>query len=201
VIRIVVAEDMHMIRTAMAALIETEDGMEVVGEAERGDVVLDLVRRTRPDLVLLDLDMPGADGLTVLSQLTAETPRPKVVILTAVGRPAAVRTALTAGVDGFILKSAPATELLDGLRAVAGGRRVLAPDLAAAAVVKGDSPLTTREADVLALVGKGSAVPDIAAALHLSEGTVRNYLTGVVDKLDARSRTDAVRIAESNGWI
>lgn len=200
-IRVLVAEDMHIVRSALVALLETEDDLEVVASVERGDQVLDALASTPVDVAVLDLEMPGGDGVSVASRMAVETPGTKVIILTALGRPAAVRSALAAGVDGFVLKNAPVEELVDGIRTVAAGGRVLHPELAAAAVQRGDSPLTPRESDVLALVGEGCTVRDTSQRLVLSEGTVRNYLSVVVDKLNARSRTDAVNIARANGWI
>jgi two-component system, NarL family, response regulator DesR len=201
VIRVLVAEDMHIVRSALVALLQTEDDLEVVASVERGDQVLQALRETEVDVAVLDLEMPGGDGVSVATQMGTQAPGTKVIILTALGRPAAVRSALAAGVDGFVLKNAPVAELVDGIRAVVAGRRVLHPELAAAAVQRGDSPLTARESDVLALVGDGCTVRETAQRLALSEGTVRNYLSMVVDKLNARSRTDAVNIARTNGWV
>jgi len=201
VIRLLIAEDMHIVRSALVALLETEDDLEVVAAVERGDQVMDALVRTQPDVAVLDLEMPGGDGVSVAKRLKAESPATKVIILTALGRPAAVRNALAAGVNGFVLKNAPVDDLVDGIRRVAAGGRVLHPELAAAAVQSGDSPLTPRESDVLTLVADGCGVREAASALSLSEGTVRNYLTATMDKLGARGRTDAVKIAQSNGWI
>jgi len=201
VIRLLIAEDMHIVRSALVALLETEDDLEVVAAVERGDQVMDALVRTQPDVAVLDLEMPGGDGVSVAKRLKAESPGTKVIILTALGRPAAVRNALAAGVNGFVLKNAPVDDLVDGIRRVAAGGRVLHPELAAAAVQSGDSPLTPRESDVLTLVADGCGVREAASALSLSEGTVRNYLTATMDKLGARGRTDAVKIAQSNGWI
>ena len=200
-IRVLIAEDMHIVRSALVALLETEDDLEVVASVARGDQVMGALAATTVDVAVLDLEMPGGDGVSVATRMAREVPATKVIILTALGRPAAVRSALAAGVDGFVLKNAPVEELIDGIRVVASGGRVLHPELAAAAVLRGDSPLTPRETDVLSLVGDGCTVREAAERLVLSEGTVRNYLSAVVDKLNARSRTDAVKIAETNGWI
>ncbi|MEW1957688.1 response regulator transcription factor [Kineococcus sp. NPDC059986] len=200
-IRLLVAEDMHIVRSALVALLDGEDDLEVVASVARGDEVLDALASTAVDVAVLDLEMPGGDGVSVAARIRREVPGTKVVILTALGRPAAVRSALAAGVDGFVLKNAPVEELVDGIRRVASGGRVLHPELAAAAVQRGDSPLTPRESDVLTLVAEGCTVRETAHRLSLSEGTVRNYLSVVVDKLHARSRTDAVNIAQGNGWI
>jgi two-component system, NarL family, response regulator DesR len=150
---------------------------------------------------VLDLEMPGLDGIEVAELIRREVPSTRVIVLTALGRPASVRAALATGAAGFILKNAPVDHLIDGIRTVAAGGRVLHPELAAAAIEFGDSPLTPRERDVLALVAEGSSVAETAETLFLSQGTVRNYLTTVVDKLGARGRPDAIRIARSNGWI
>lgn len=201
VIRVLLAEDMPVVRAALAALIELEPDLEVVATVERGDEVMPAVIDSRPDVAVLDVEMPGADGVTVARSLRDQAPGVKVMILTALGRPGTVRGALEAGVAGFVLKNAPAADLVKGIRTVAEGRRVLDAELAAAAVQLGSSPLTPREMDVLERVADGASVKDVARALFLSEGTVRNYLTSIVDKLGARSRVDAVRIAQDNGWI
>jgi two-component system, NarL family, response regulator DesR len=200
-IRVLIAEDMHIVRSALVSLLQDEDDMEVVAEVARGDEVVAAIARVHPDVAVLDLEMPGADGVSVAEELRRAAPETKVIILTALGRPASVRSALTAGACGFVLKNAPVSHLIGGIRTVVAGGRVLNPELAAAAVKLGDSPLTPREGDVLRLIGGGSSVREAARALFLSEGTVRNYLTAVVDKLGARGRTDAVLIAQSNGWI
>ncbi|MEZ0164919.1 DNA-binding response regulator [Kineococcus sp. LSe6-4] len=200
-IRLLVAEDMHIVRSALVALLDGEDDLEVVASVARGDQVLDALATTTVDVAVLDLEMPGGDGVSVATRIRREVPGTRVVILTALGRPAAVRAALAAGVDGFVLKNAPVDDLVDGIRRVAAGGRVLHPELAAAAVQRGDSPLTPRESEVLALVAEGCTVRETAQRLSLSEGTVRNYLSVIVDKLHARSRTDAVNIAQGNGWI
>lgn len=200
-IRVLVAEDMHIVRSALVALLRTEDDLDVVADVERGDQVLDALAAAPADVAVLDLDLPGADGIDVAARIAREVPATRVVILTALGRPAAVRSALAAGVDGFVLKNAPVEELVDGIRRVAAGGHVLHPELAAIAVRRGACPLTPRESGVLALVADGCAVAEVAQRLSLSAGTVRNHLSAVVDKLGARSRTDAVNIARENGWI
>jgi len=201
VIRVLLAEDMHVVRTALAALIDLEPDLTVVASVGRGDEVLAAVDATHPDVAVLDVEMPGADGVSVAKSLRERAPGVKIMILTALGRPGTVRGAMQAGATGFVLKNAPAAQLIDGIRAVAEGRMVLQPELAAAAMQFGSSPLTPRESDVLERVADGSSVRDVAETLFLSEGTVRNYLTAILDKLGARSRVDAVRIAQTNGWI
>ena len=200
-IRVLIAEDMHIVRSALVSLLDDEEDMEVVAEVARGDEVVAAIARAHPDVAVLDLEMPGADGVSVAEELRCAAPETKVIILTAMGRPASVRSALAAGACGFVLKNAPVSHLIGGIRTVVAGGRVLDPELAAAAVKLGDSPLTPREGDVLGLTGAGCSVRDVARQLYLSEGTVRNYLTAVVDKLGARGRTDAVLIAQANGWI
>lgn len=200
-IRVLLAEDMDIVRAALVALIDLESDIEVVASVERGDRVLDELVRTRPDVAVLDVEMPGADGVSVARRIRETDPRVRIMILTALGRPSTVRGALEAGVSGFVLKNAPAAELIEGIRAIAQGQRVLHPELAAAAVQLGMSPLTPRECAVLERLADGASVKEVANTLFLSEGTVRNYLTSIVDKLGARSRVDAVRIAQTNGWI
>lgn len=200
-IRVLIAEDMHIVRSALVALLETEDDLEVVAAVERGDQVMGALAATEVDVAVLDLEMPGGDGVSVATTMAREAPGTRIIILTALGRPAAVRSALAAGVDGFVLKNAPVEELVEGIRTVAAGGHVLHPELAAAAVQRGDSPLTPRESDVLSLVADGAGVREVASTLGLAEGTVRNYLSMVQDKLLARNRTDAVKIAHTNGWI
>lgn len=200
-IDVLLAEDMHIVRSALVSLLESEDDLRVVAAVERGDEVLPALARTPAHVAVLDLEMPGLDGVEVAARIRAEVPGTRVVVLTALGRPASVRAALAAGAAGFILKNAPVDDLVEGIRTVAAGGRVLHPELAAAAVELGDNPLTPRERDVLVLVAEGCTVVETAERLFLSQGTVRNYLTTVVDKLGARGRPDAVRIARSNGWI
>jgi two-component system response regulator DesR len=201
VIKVLLADDHAVVRGALAALLSLEPDLEVVAEVDAGDQVLPAVLRHRPDVAVLDVDMPGADGLTAAATVHERLPECRTLILTGHGKPGHLRRALTAHVGGFLLKTAPPDELVAGIRAVAAGRRVLDPSLALTAWDLADNPLTPRETDVLRLAAEGAEAPEIAERLHLSAGTVRNYLTAVVDKLGARNRTDAARIATEAGWI
>jgi two-component system response regulator DesR len=200
-IRVLIAEDQAMIRAALASLLGLEDDIEVVAQIERGDEVVDAVRRTRPDVALLDIEMPGLDGISVAGQLARELPTTRSLILTTFGRPGYLRRALAEGASGFLHKDAPAEELAAAIRTVAGGGRAVDAALAAAAITEGESPLTQREHEVLAASASNDTAADIAASLYLSEGTVRNYLSTAIRKLGARNRREAVEIAEQKGWL
>ncbi|MFF2077209.1 DNA-binding response regulator [Kitasatospora sp. NPDC058162] len=201
VIRILLAEDMHMVRGALVALLDLEDDLSVVAETDRGDQVVPKALETRPDVAIIDIDLPGLDGLTAARLLDAELPQCRTLILTSLGRPGTLRRALEAKVSGFLLKDAPPHRLAEAVRGVAAGRRVVDPQLVLDAFDSGESPLTPREAEVLRAAAGGAEAGEIAAALHLSAGTVRNYLTTVVTKLGARNRIDAIRIAAESGWL
>ncbi|HLX19824.1 MAG TPA: response regulator transcription factor [Gaiellaceae bacterium] len=200
-IRVLIAEDQAMVRGALASLLALEPDIEVVAQVERGDRVLGAAEATSPDVALLDIEMPGVDGLTVAGELRRELPATRVLILTTFGRPGYLRRALENGADGFLLKDAPASELADAVRSVAVGRRAVDPALAAAAITDGESPLTQREHEVLAAAAGHDTAADIAAALHLSEGTVRNYLSASIRKLGARNRREAIDLAVEKGWL
>jgi len=200
-IRVLIAEDQAMVRGALASLLSLEDDIEVVAEVERGDLVLDTARSARPDVALLDIEMPGMDGIAAAAQLTAELPETRTLILTTFGRPGYLRRALDNGASGFLLKDAPAEQLGGAIREIHAGRRVIDPNLAAAAIADGISPLTEREHDVLAAAKAHGTAAEIAGSLYLSEGTVRNYLSAAIQKLGAHNRTDAIRIAEDKGWL
>lgn len=195
------ADDHHVVRSALAALLSLEPDLTVVAEVERGDEVLAAARAAGPDVAVLDVDMPGLDGLAAAAVLHDALPDVAVMILTGHGKPGHLRRALAANVRGFLLKTAPPDELAAGIRKVDAGERVLDPQLALTAWDLADNPLTPRETDVLRLAAEGAEAPEIAARLHLSAGTVRNYLTAVVTKLNARNRTDAARIAREAGWL
>jgi two-component system, NarL family, response regulator DesR len=201
VIRVLIAEDQGMVRGALASLLGLEVDIEVVAEVSRGDEVLAAVRSVMPDVALLDIEMPGATGLDALEQMRAELPGCRVLILTTFGRPGYVRRAMESGASGFLLKDAPAQDLARAIRRAVAGERVVDPGLAAAALSQGESPLTTREREVLAASRKYSTIEEIAGALFLSQGTVRNHISAAMQKLDARNRAEAVRTAEDNGWL
>ena len=202
-IRVLLAEDQVMIREALAALLSFEDDIEVVAQVGRGDEVTGAASDTKPDVALLDIEMPGADGLTAAAALRQACPDIKIIILTTVGRPGYLRRAMESGASGFIVKDSPADKLVRTIRDVLAGQRVIDPDLAAAALAEGASPLTPREMDVLAAAAReeGATLAQIAAAVCLSEGTVRNYLSSCIQKTGARNRAEAVRVAQDRGWL
>jgi two-component system, NarL family, response regulator DesR len=201
VIRVLIAEDQAMVRGALASLLQLEGDLEVVAQVARGDEVVAATRDSAPDVALLDIEMPGGDGLTAAGQLADALPDVRVVILTTFGRPGYLRRAMESGARGFVLKDAPASELATAIRRVMAGERVLDPALAAAALAEGESPLTPRETEVLAAARGGEPVAGLAGRLHLSAGTVRNYLSSAMQKLGAHSRAEAVRVAEDKGWL
>jgi two-component system, NarL family, response regulator DesR len=200
-IRVVLAEDMHMVRGALVALLDLEPDIEVVAEVETGDKILAAVRQHQPDVAVIDIDLPVVDGLTAAGSIRAELPDVRTLMLTSLARPGTLRRALATRVDGFILKDAPPAQLADAIRDVCDGKRVVDSQLALAAWDRGECPLTDRELDVLRLAAEGTDAPEIATALSLSPGTVRNYLTSAITKLNARNRVDAIRIAEGAGWF
>lgn len=200
-IRILVAEDMHLIRGALVALLALEADLEVVAELDRGDRILATALRVRPDVAVIDIDLPGLDGLTAAEQLHAKLPECRTLILTGLSQPGNLLRALKAHARGFILKDAPARSLAEGIRRVAAGHRFIDPDLVAEALETGASPLTPREADVLRATADGLPTAEIAARLELSPATVRNYLSNAIAKTNARNRVDAVRIARDAGWL
>ncbi len=200
-IRVLIAEDQAMVRGALASLLALEDDIDVVAQVDRGDLVLAVAARTRPDIALLDIEMPGLDGISVAGELARERPETRSLILTTFGRPGYMRRALAQGASGFLLKDAPASELAAAIRAVAAGRRAIDPTLAAAAITEGESPLTPREHEVLSAAVAHDTAADIAARLHLSEGTVRNYLSSAIRKVGARNRREAIDVATEKGWL
>ena len=201
VTRVLLAEDQAMVRGALAALLALEPDLEVVAEVGRGDEVVPRALESRPDVALLDIEMPGLDGLAAAAQLRTALPACRVVILTTFGRPGYLRRAMEAGATGFLLKDAPATELADAIRRVARGQRVVDPALAVAALSEGANPLSEREREALALAATSGTVADIATSLGLSEGTVRNHLSAAIQKMGARNRAEAARIAADKGWL
>jgi two-component system response regulator DesR len=201
VIRILIAEDMHLIRGALAALLAREADLEVVAELERGDQIVPTALRLRPDVAVIDIDLPGLDGLTAADQLYAALPECRTLILTGLSQPGNLLRALKAHARGFILKDAPARSLADGIRRIAAGQRFIDPDLVADALETGASPLTPRETEVLRATEDGTPTADIAARLSLSPATVRNYLSSAIAKTNARNRIHAIRIARDAGWL
>jgi two-component system, NarL family, response regulator DesR len=200
-IRILIAEDQAMVREAIAGLLDLEDDLEVVAQMGRGDEVLDAARASRPDVALLDIEMPGASGLEVLGCLAAQRPDCRILILTTFGRPGYLRRAMEGGAAGFLLKDAPIAELASAIRRAMAGERIVDPGLAAAALSEGPSPLTRREQEVLVASREHATVAQVALALHLSPGTTRNHLSAIMGKLGAHSRIEALRIAEEKGWL
>ena len=202
-IRVLLAEDQAMIREALAALLSFEDDIEVVAQVGRGDEVTSAAKDAKPHVALLDIEMPGTDGLTAAAALRRACPDIKIIILTTFGRPGYLRRAMEAGASGFIVKDSPADKLVRTIHDVLAGQRVIDPDLAAAALAEGASPLTPREKDVLATAAReeGATLAQIAAALYLSEGTVRNYLSSCIQKTGARNRAEAIRVAQAHGWL
>jgi two-component system response regulator DesR len=201
VIRVLLAEDQTLVRGALRALLDLEEDIEVVGEVGRGDEVVAAARACAPDVALLDIEMPGMDGIEAAGRLAAEVPGCRAVVLTTFGRPGFLRRAMEVGAAGFLVKDSPVAELARAIRAVVAGERVIDRDLAAAALALGATPLSAREADVLRAAAGGATVADIAGRLFLSEGTVRNYLSSAIGKTGARTRVEAARVAEEKGWL
>jgi two-component system, NarL family, response regulator DesR len=200
-VRVLLAEDQAMVRGAIAALLSLEGDIEIVAEASRGDEVVSAALESVPDVALLDVEMPGGDGLGAAAALREELPSCRVIILTTFGRAGYLKRAMENGAAGFLLKDAPSSELARAIHRVMRGERVVDPDLAAAALSTGDNPLTEREREVLAASEGGATIEDVAARLYLSEGTVRNYLSAAIKKLGTRNRVEAARLAERRGWL
>ena len=200
-IRVLLAEDQAMVRGALAALLALEGDIEVVAAVARGDEVLPHARATRPDVALLDIEMPGGDGLEAAAALHAELPSCRVLILTTFGRPGYLRRAMEGGAVGFLVKDAPPEQLAEAIRRAAAGERVIDPALAVTALTEGGNPLTGRERQVLQLAASGATTAEIAAAASLTSGTVRNYLSEAIQKVGGRNSADAARIAAEKGWL
>ena len=200
-IRVLLAEDQAMVRGALSALLGLEESIEIVAEVSRGDEVVPAALDSLPDVALLDIEMPGGDGLEAAAALKERLPSCRVVVLTTFGRTGYLKRAMEGGAAGFLLKDAPASELAAAIRRVMGGERVVDPGLAAAALSEGESPLTDREREVLSASANGATIEDVAAKLYLSEGTVRNYLSTAIKKLGTRNRVEAARLAERRGWL
>jgi two-component system response regulator DesR len=200
-IRLLLADDQALVRGALASLLGLESDMEVVAEVGRGDAILAAARESRPDVALVDVEMPGLDGIAATAALHEALPEVRVLIVTTFGRPGFLRRALQAGASGFVVKDTPARQLAEAVRRVHAGLRVVDPALAADSLAGGESPLTGRETEVLVAARRGGSVADIARQVNLSEGTVRNHLSSAIGKTMARNRADAVRIADEYGWL
>jgi two-component system, NarL family, response regulator DesR len=200
-IRLLLADDQELVRTALATMLDLQEDFEVVASVGRGDEVIAAAQQHHPDVALLDIQMPGLDGLATAALLTSQLPQCRVVILTTFGRSGYLRRAMEAGAVGFVVKDAPAELLADAIRRVMAGERVVDPQLAAATLAAGESPLTARERDVLTVAKTGATVAAIAAKLYLSEGTVRNYLSTAIAKTSTRNRFEAIQVADENGWL
>ncbi|MFI9380139.1 DNA-binding response regulator [Kutzneria sp. NPDC052558] len=200
-IRVLLADDQALVRGALAAMLSIESDIEVVAEVGSGDDVVPAARRTSPDVALLDVQMPGKDGLTAAAELRKAMPGCRVVVCTTFGRPGYLARAMAAGAAGFVVKDAPPEQLVEAVRRVHAGLRVVDPALAAESLASGASPLTEREREVLLAASDGGTVSDVARTLHLSEGTVRNHLSSAIGKTGARTRAEAARLAEDRGWL
>lgn len=201
VIRVLLADDQAMVRGALAALLNLERDIEVVAEVGRGDEVVPAAGRATPDVAVIDVEMPGVDGIAATRLLRAAMPTVRVLIVTTFGRPGFVRQAMAAGASGFVVKDTPARQLSDAVRRVHAGLRVVDGALALESLSTGESPLTERETDVLRASRSGATVTELARSLHLSEGTVRNHLSAAMGKTGGRTRAEAARIADENGWL
>ncbi|WP_419818724.1 response regulator transcription factor [Glaciibacter flavus] len=200
-IRLLIADDQALVRGALSALLALEPDIDVVAEVGRGDEVLEAAMETHPDVALLDIEMPGIDGIAAAAAVRERMPSCRVIIVTTFGRPGYLRRAMQAGASGFVVKDTPAAQLADAVRRVSQGLRVVDPSLAADSLAQGESPLTERETDVLSVARAGGSISDISRILHLSDGTVRNHLSSIIGKTGARNRADAARIADQNGWL
>jgi two-component system response regulator DesR len=200
-VRVLLAEDQAMVRGALSALLSLEEDIEIVAQASRGDEVVPAALDALPEVALLDIEMPGGNGLDAAATLRERLPSCRVIILTTFGRSGYLRRAMESGAAGFLLKDAPAPELAQAIRRVMKGERVVDPVLATAALSEGDNPLTEREREALAASEGGATIEDVAATLYLSEGTVRNYLSTAIKKLGARNRVEAARLAQRKGWL
>ena len=200
-IRVLIAEDQGMVRGALATLLTLEEDIEMVAQCSRGDEVVSAALAALPDVALLDIEMPGIDGLEAAAQLHRALPACVIIILTTFGRPGYLRRAMEAGATGFVVKDGPADQLAVSIRRAVAGERVIDTALAAAALSDGSNPLTPRERDVLHAASAGATIASIAKSLFLSQGTVRNYLSSAIQKTGARNRIEAVRAAEQHGWL
>ncbi|AUH67265.1 MULTISPECIES: response regulator transcription factor [Gordonia] len=200
-IRLLLADDQALVRGALAALLDLEPDLAVVAQVGRGDEVVDAARSSGAQVCLLDIEMPGADGIEAASRITRELPGVRSLVVTTFGRPGYLRRAVDAGASGFVVKDTPAAELADAVRRVHAGLRVIDPTLATESLTSGDNPLTPRETEVLTAALSGATVATIASQVHLSAGTVRNHLSSAIGKTGASTRAEAARIARDRGWI
>ncbi len=200
-IRVLIADDQALVRGAIAALLGLESDLDVVAEVGSGRDAVATAVRERPDVVLMDVEMPGMDGIEATRQIREQVPRTRVIMVTTFGRPGYLKRALVAGASGFVVKETPAAQLADAVRRVHRGLRVVDPSLAMDSLATGDSPLTPRESDVLRAAADGATVAVIARRVHLSEGTVRNHLSAAMGKTGGSTRAEAVRVADENGWL
>ncbi|NML49408.1 response regulator transcription factor [Streptomyces sp. R302] len=200
-IRVLLAEDQGMMRGALALLLGMETDIEVVAQVGRGDEIVERALVARPDVALLDIELPGRSGLDAAAELRDEVPDCRVLILTTFGRPGYLRRAMEAGAAGFLVKDGPVEELAEAVRKVLRGETVIDPALAAAALGAGPNPLTAREREALSAAVDGATIADIAGRLHLSESTVRNYLSSAIGKTGTRNRMEAARAARQQGWL
>jgi two-component system, NarL family, response regulator DesR len=201
VLKILLAEDVAMVRGALVALIQLEPDLKVVAAIENGEDIVPTALSCLPDIAIIDIDLPGVDGLTAAADLHEKLPSCRTLVLTNLGRAGTLRRALAAHVSGYMLKDAPPEQLATAIRGVAAGKRLIDPQLALSTWEGGQNPLSSREHAVLRLVAEGAEPAEIANALHLSIGTVRNYMTTIVNKLNARNRVDAVKTAYESGWL
>ncbi|MBF9337014.1 response regulator [Microbacterium lacticum] len=200
-IRVLIADDEELIRTAIVALLDLEDDITVIAQADNGDDAIALAAKQNPDVVLLDLEMPPTDGIYAAERILAGNTRTKAILITRHARPGVLKRALASGIAGFVPKSTPVSALAAVIRDIAAGRRYVDPDIAAAALTADWCPLTPRELDVLRMTRQNAPIQHIARTLHLAEGTVRNYLSTAMAKLDAPSRHAAAEIAWEHGWV
>ncbi len=200
-IRVLLADDQALVRGALAAMLGLEPDIEVVAQVSSGDEVLPAAKESNPDVALLDVQMPGKDGITAAAELHRAVPTCRIVVCTTFGRPGYLSRAMAAGAVGFVVKDAPPEQLVDAVRRVHAGLRVVDPALAAESLATGQSPLTDRERDVLRAASAGGTIADVAKVLSLSQGTVRNHLSSAIGKTGARTRAEAARVAEDHGWL
>jgi two-component system response regulator DesR len=200
-IKVLLADDQALVRGALAALLALEPDLEVVAEVGRGDEVVDAARSSGADVCLLDIEMPGVDGIAAAAAVRNDLPGVRTLVVTTFGRPGYLRRALEAGASGFVVKDTPARQLAEAVRRVHAGLRVVDPSLATESLVDGANPLTDREREVLGVALRGGTVAAIAGVVHLSQGTVRNHLSSAIGKTGTSTRAEAARVAQDRGWL